>query len=102
MGPEVSPDEVVKIMSWRDFIDAGYLAEVNRRVLHPLGLALSVTADHAGVIDAQHDPEGWMFGPESMPEVTRKAEQVAAEEAERRPAREAALGFFVQPVGSDR
>ena len=41
----------VKRMSAKEFRDEGYLQEVNRMFLHPLGLALEVIADENEVID---------------------------------------------------
>ena len=87
-------------MTVKDFVDRGYLQEVNRRVLHPLGLALEVTEETdgtctlTGVWDCQDDPEGIAFG-EVDPV---KAASVIAEEESRRPARETALGYWIQPV----
>jgi hypothetical protein len=85
-----------------EFRANGYLAEVNRRVLHPLGLALAIEPDETGVLrivgvlDDRDDPEGIYFGdPEHL---AGKVAKVAAEEERRRPAREAALGYWVQPI----
>ena len=83
-----------------DFCDLGFLQEVNRLVLHPLGLALEVTVEAdgtehiSGVQDYRDDPEGMAFA-----EVSRaKAMRVAALLDARSEAREAALGYIVQPV----
>ncbi len=48
--------------------------EINRRVLHPVGLALAAVIDDdglirfAGVQDSRDDPEGLVFGNLSKPE----------------------------------
>jgi hypothetical protein len=63
MVDEIEP----KYISIREFVDLGFLQEVNRLVLHPAGLALEVTvADDATsmrVWDYRDDPEGVVFGP---------------------------------------
>jgi len=52
--------------------DTGLLYEINRKVLHPLGLALAVKANDAGEVtgfggltDCCNDPEGMIFAPGS-------------------------------------
>lgn len=63
--------DVTDYMTIGEFIDAGYLQEVNRLVLHPAGLALEVTITPttdpttftARVWDYRSDPEGVAFGP---------------------------------------
>ena len=62
-----------KKMTIREFVDGGYLQELNRLMLHPLGLALAfgvpdATDEDPGrvkttafVIDARDDPEGMIF-----------------------------------------
>lgn len=92
------------LMDLNEFQDVGYLAEVNRQVLHPLGLALAVMRDDDGVAtgwgvyDDRADLEGWQFSEDSMDEVKVKAAKVSAEWEARRPHRERALGYMVQPV----
>lgn len=55
-------------MSVAEFRSAGYLQEVNRLFLHPLGLALEVTVGEdgtdelSGIWDYRADPEGIVFG----------------------------------------
>lgn len=96
------------ILDAREFQEAGYLAEVNRRVLHPLGLALSVEMQPDGTIalgpifDERDDPEGFVYGWAQMPPhvAATLAERFANVNRlwkEREPARNAALGFMVQP-----
>jgi hypothetical protein len=89
------------------FRDDGYLQEVNRRFLHPLGLALEWQAggDDDGnallrVWDCRDDPEGIAFAaaPGTAIFEDGKAERVADLEAQRRPARVAALGYWIQPA----
>lgn len=81
-----------------EFRSEGYLQELNRRFLHPLGLAFEVrvvdgrAVEFGGVWDYRDDPEGIVYG-EVDPE---KVQRVDALWRERKPKREAALGFFVQ------
>ncbi len=89
-------------MSVKEFIEFGYLHEVNRRVLHPLGLALEVVEEadgrcsFSGVQDFRDDPEGMVFAEDTLS--FEKADRVAMEEALRLETRHRALGFWVQPV----
>lgn len=89
-------------MPIKEFCDLGLLHEVNRQVLHPLGLALEVVEEAdgscqiSGVQDFRDDPEGMIFAPEVLsPE---KASRVAEMVHSRKEARRRALGFWVQPV----
>lgn len=91
-----------------EFQRAGYLQEVNRQFLHPLGLALAVNVDDegnwtfVGVKDARDDPEGFVFGSwttaESVNLAQAKCRFVAEEFSNRHEDRFRALGFDVQPV----
>ncbi len=95
------PDEHIDI---DEFQAEGYLQELNRQFLHPLGLALEVvvgddgTMTLGGVWDHRDDPEGVDFG-EFGPENQAKAKRVAALSKERRPARVGGIGYWVQPTG---
>ena len=57
----------MKRINIKEFRELGYLQEVNRRFLHPLGLALEVVQDEegnetlGGVIDYREDPLGVYF-----------------------------------------
>lgn len=84
-----------------EFMDRGYLHEVNRLVLHPLGLALAVIADNGvlhlgGVVDCRDDPEGIIMAAAVLDD--DKGSSVRRLWEERSPARRTALGFMVQPV----
>lgn len=58
-----------KYMTVQEFVDSGLLFEVNRRVLHPLGVAIEVKLEKeegaemefGGVWDCRDDPEGILF-----------------------------------------
>lgn len=88
----------MKHLAIQEFRARGYLQELNRRFLHPLGLALEVVREDdgterlGGVWDARADPEGIAFDDYD----SSKAAAVDAEIAARRPARVAALGYWVQ------
>lgn len=92
----------MKKMSVSEFVDLGLLHEINRRLLHPLGLALEVTVDtdgtvaFGGVQDVRDDPEGMIFAEDTLS--PHKAWMVEVLEEKRRPAREKALGYWIQPV----
>lgn len=58
----------MKKMEISDFYSEGYLQELNRLFLHPLGLAMVVEEDEEGNIffngieDNRDDPEGFLYG----------------------------------------
>lgn len=88
------------------FQDLGLLQEVNRLVLHPLGLALGmVSADRdeteirMRVWDAMDDLEGIAFAKHLLS--STKAAAVAHMMEMRGPERVKALGYVVQPVSAD-
>jgi hypothetical protein len=102
-----------KVMSAREFHDLGILQEVNRRVLHPIGLALTVVEDldtnevveYGPVMDFRGDAEGVYYGYDAgTPEhrvMCRRALKFDALWEQRRGPRESALGFMVQPAVED-
>lgn len=86
----------------REFRARGYLHEVNRLVLHPVGVALSVNVDSEhnpvsfGIIwDYRNDAEGIYYGDDllSLEKATRVLEAVIA----RRTGRIKKLGYVIQP-----
>jgi hypothetical protein len=87
----------LKYLDIAEFRKLGLVSEINRRFLHPLGLALSVRLD--GIWDYRSDPEGIIFDYDQMELVTENARKVEALLAGRVGPREAALGYVVQPVG---
>lgn len=108
-------EKEIKHMDITEFRDAGYLQEVNRQFLHPLGLALELARDVdddtgekgpwriSGVWDYRDDPEGMMYDPAvlSSPDGQAKAERVRAERAEKAVVRAKNLGFIIQPTVCD-
>jgi hypothetical protein len=104
MGDETVEIDGVTYMADIDQLrELGLLAEINRRVLHPLGLALEMSTDNRSeqatvrVWDYRTDPEGVYFnGDESlviMEEGARAAHQMMLD---RRPVREEQLGYWIQ------
>lgn len=88
-------------MPIEEFRSEGYLQELNRRFLHPLGLALEVVVEDdgterlGGVWDYRDDPEGMWYADDGLAE---KADHIHDLQVERRPARVAALGYWIQPA----
>lgn len=100
----------MKYMSVKEFRESGLLQEINRRFLHPMGLALAARAstDEEGnylkldetlgpIMDARDDPEGFKFSNDNPPEPD-KTEKVDAMFEAKRAYREETLGYHVQPV----
>jgi hypothetical protein len=91
----------VKFIDVKEFRELGYLQELNRKFLHPHGLALciQVESDGAerllGVVDYREDLEG-MYFEENTLEASKTLRVKELEDARRGP-REAALGYWVQP-----
>lgn len=91
-----------KTITVKEFRELGFIQELNRRFLHPLGLALEVRIDEHGkesierVWDNRDDPEGMIFGDGMID--PQKAEYIYAEEDKREAQRKLALGYIVQPV----
>lgn len=89
----------IDISEFREF---GYLQEVNRQFLHPLGLALEIMIGDdgaetlGGVWDYREDPEGMNYSPGVID--ADKATRVEAERVARAEERQRALGYVVQPV----
>lgn len=96
-----------KMMDIAEFRSKGYLQEVNRLLLHPLGLALQVTIDDenneviSGIIDCRDDDEGIIFATIGEPHASKAA--FIAEERERRREKRSKLfsGDVVQPVTTE-
>lgn len=95
-------EEIIKYMDVNEFIEEGYLQELNRRFLHPLGLAIECEVDEDGearlgrVWDYRDDPEGLYFeiDPEAFKE---KAERIEDLWTQRRRSRGEHLGYMIQP-----
>jgi len=96
----------IKRMSVKKFRKLGYLQELNRRFLHPLGLALEVFIDDNGneyfgqVWDYRDDPEGLCFDKSiiSDPDIKKRANKISLEMDKRMQKRFYHLGYWIQPV----
>lgn len=62
-----------RFMPLAEFRDFGYLQEINRLFLHPLGLAMEIYIDEetgegglTGIWDCRDDPEGIAYGPDML------------------------------------
>lgn len=96
------PKEIKRI-DIKEFREVGFLQEVNRAFLHPLGLALEVVINEdgsealGGVWDYRDDPEGMCFG-NAVDE-----DKIAAVDAERERHAAARIELFggtvIQPEG---
>lgn len=91
----------IKKMPVKEFRQKGYLQELNRRFLHPLGLALEVivhedgSESFGGVWDAQDQPEGIIYDPTMLD--PRKSAYVHNQASRRTLERFQTLGFIIQP-----
>lgn len=100
LAAAVRPGEI----TLAEFRAQGYLQEVNRRLLHPLGLALVVETLEGfelirGVRDDRADPEGIIYAEGTIPEAERaRADRIDDEWSVRSVARDDALGYVVQPI----
>lgn len=103
----------IKRMSVKEFRELGYLQELNRRFLHPLGLTLEVIADlssgeekFGGIWDFRDHDKGIYFAVSDsvftndsrFSEFKKKAEFVEKQIQKRTPGRINALGFFIEPI----
>lgn len=90
----------------KEFREMGLVQEINRRLLHPLGMALAVEINDVtgrehivGIIDHRNDPEGMVFADLDTDEAREKYEKVQEEWEKRTQPRASGLGFMVQPIG---
>ncbi len=100
----------IKRMDVKTFRELGYLQELNRQFLHPLGLALEVVIDDdtgnesfGGVWDYRDDPEGITYGigQSDLDRVQRfviKSQYVESERQRIAISRNKLLGFDIEPV----
>lgn len=89
-------------MPIREFVETGYLHELNRTFLHPLGLAMEVRIEEngewslGGVWDSREDPEGFLYAEGTLDYA--KAERILQIRIDRTIERVTRLGYWVQPV----
>lgn len=95
----------VKRMDIKEFRDKGYLQELNRKFLHPLGLALEVIIDNmgeknesvklGGIWDYREDEEGIIFSDDIDEE---KVKRIEDEWKRRKKIRVKKLGYMIQSL----
>jgi hypothetical protein len=95
---------MVRHLSFAELRENGLLQEINRQLLHPLGLALEaeparIVGDPVicRILDHRHDPEGMIFAVPAT-ELRSRARQFSRLWKRRTVPRRKALGFVVQPV----
>lgn len=93
----------IKRMSIKEFRKLGFVQEINRRLLHPCGLALEVIVNMetgeetlGGVRDHRDAPEGLCFGEGELSRV--KAQSVLDLFNSKLAHRREAFGHIMQPV----
>lgn len=92
----------VKRIDIKEFREFGYLQELNRQFLHPLGLALEVVSEEdgserlGGIWDYRDDPEGIFFGEDQMDPA--KARRVQKAYYSKDVTRSLLVGSPVQPI----
>jgi len=105
-------EESIKRISIKEFREKGYLQELNRRFLHPLGLALEVIVSEdgseklGGIWDYRDDKEGMHYGlndseftnQERLEAFKTKYNLIETEINEKRSRREKILGFYQEPI----
>ncbi len=95
----------IKRIDPKEFQEFGYLQEVNRQFLHPLGLALEVIIDEddkisfGGIWDLRDDPLGILFAQGQLSQ--EKADRVSSALKKKGQARRKQFGDVIQPVVED-
>ena len=103
--------EQIKKMNIKEFREKGYLQELNRQFLHPLGLALEILIEEdgseklGGIWDYREDEEGVYYAIEILSigrqeEFINKALYVKEQWDIRESKRLKALGFMIEPLSS--
>ena len=93
-----------KIKEAAEFLlDSGLLFEINRKILHPLGLALETVVHEDGTVefgqiwDARDDPEGMLYADDCYASGLKKLKAYLKEQGnEALKSRMEKLGFLVQ------
>lgn len=92
-----------KTMSVKEFRERGYLQEINRRLLHVLGLSMEVgirdNEEVLFIVDGREDIKGYTI-PEEIIDFafTARNHYINSELVKRGIARKRELGFTVQPL----
>ena len=93
---------MTKYLDLKEFREGGYLQELNRRFLHPLGLALEMKIEDdgstklSGIWDYRDDSEGIHYL--DSVDLKPKEKKINQEWIDREPSRQKALGYMVQPT----
>lgn len=93
----------------KEFRDKGYLQELNRTFLHPLGMALEVVVDEdgneslGGIWDYRDDPEGIQYDiansdQERRDKFLKNRDFVEGDIRQKMEKRMEKLGFFIEPI----
>jgi hypothetical protein len=94
----------------RFLLDNGILFEINRKVLHPLGLVMVTDVDYeddkkviiTGLYSADDDLEGIVFDPETFEEGRKRYQEFLGQDGQTRlDVREKRLGFVIQESSGD-
>lgn len=95
--------DAIPKMDVAEFRRLGFLQEINRRLLHPLGLAIEVNLNPetgeetlGSIWDYRADPEGLRFDPGTIDPAKARAFDRMWES--RALARQDLLGYVVQPI----
>jgi len=102
-------DDEIKRIAIKEFVDFGFLQEVNRQFFHPLGLALCLHVENedpeatevvCSIWDSRGDPEGFVFGdePEKAQDRTDKMLRVVNLLGVKMWQRAVRTGFVIQPI----
>ncbi len=105
----VSGPSEIKYVSIKEFRDFGYLQEVNRLFLHPLGMSLVIDdnpatgAKLAGILDYRDNAAGVIFDCANMPkdvlaDMKMKQYRVQQQWRERADAREQEFGWALEDI----
>ena len=88
----------IKYISVKEFRELGLLQEINRQLLHPIGLALEghLDTDLFRIQDHRDDLEGVIYEQKNLSE--QKQRMVAALQKARWDARRGIIGCVIQPV----
>lgn len=94
----------IKHIDIKEFRELGFLQELNRQFLHPLGMALSIEIDEegneslGGIWDYRDDPEGMLYD-DSMLELDKfksNVEYVKEQWKDKENTRNEILGYMIQ------
>ena len=102
-------DNKIKRIDIKEFRESGYLQEVNRRFLHPLGLALEIVIESdgseilGGIWDYREDPDGIYYDiknshDERKNKFLKNKEFIDNQFQKRCKLRKKEIGFNIEPI----